>query len=125
MTNSTFDERMKRHRQMLKTAGFSRVSLYVSGEARAALAAQRERGESMSKAFNRLVSRACGVARDETPDEARDFERRVRHARNEILHSLRPGNKNGPYTVAIKVYRLNGTGIRVTRDSLEPFDKES
>jgi hypothetical protein len=125
MTDSTFDERMARHRELLAAAGFSRVSFFLCAEARRALSAQRKRGESMSRTLNRLISQICAGSRDESPEEAREFERRVTQARNEIMHSLRPANRSGQYTFAVTVLRPDGSGVRVTADDVQEFDKES
>ncbi|MGF6601437.1 hypothetical protein P3T23_006179 [Paraburkholderia sp. GAS448] len=120
---TTFDpERMVAHRELLRAANFKRVSFFLCDESRRMLAAQRRRGESLSNALNRLLSNTSGCARNESPEDAREFARRVQHARNEILHSLRPSNTNGPYTLAVCVLRPDGSGVRVTPDSIEPFD---
>lgn len=121
---TTFDERMTRHREMLEAACFTRVSFFLCAEARQALAAQRRRGESLSGTLNRLLQVNDRV-RNESPEEAREFARRVKRARNEILHSLRPSNRSGPYTVAITVLRSDGSGMRVTADDVQEFDKDS
>ncbi|WP_233881021.1 hypothetical protein [Paraburkholderia flagellata] len=129
MTNSTskqpFNERMARHREMLAAAGFSRVSVFLCAEARRALAAQRRRGESMSGTLNRLIAQTCGGSRNESPEEARDFERRVRAAHNQIMHSFRSGR--GPYITRAWVLRTDGSGsgVYVTADGVEEFDKDT
>ena len=123
MTTSDFDERMQRHRELLASANFKRVSYFMCEEARRELAAQRRRGESLSSTLNRLLL-ARGCARNESAEETRDFERRVKHARNVILHSLQPSNRSGQYTVAVRVLRPDGSGVRVTADSVEPFDTQ-
>ncbi|WP_321964197.1 hypothetical protein [Paraburkholderia sp. J7] len=124
MSESSFDERMARHREMLAAAGFSRVSFFLCAEARRNLAALRQRGESQSAVLNRLL-RANVCARNETPQEAREFARRVQRARNEILHSLRPSNVNGPYITRCWVLRPDGSGCYVTADDVQEFDKDS
>ncbi|MEM5316094.1 hypothetical protein [Paraburkholderia sp. JHI869] len=124
---TTFDpERTARHRELLASANFKRVSYFMCDEARRALAAQRRRGESLSQALNRLLLEQSS-GRDENPGDAREFARRVRQAQNQIRHSQRPANRNGPYITRSWVLRSDGSGsgAYVTADDVQEFDKDS
>jgi hypothetical protein len=119
---TTFDpKRMAQYRAQLEAAGFRRTSLYLSAQTRALLSTKRLRGECASGTLNRLLTDSAAASRP-LDDSPLAWEQRIRDAQRRIRNSKRAARANRPYTVAIKIYRKDGSGVRVTADSIEPFD---
>jgi hypothetical protein len=125
MTNSTFDAQMARYRDRLAGQGYRRISVFLGAEARRAIAENRQHGESPSATVNRLLTAGGGDSPrcEQSPAEARRWEKLIQRAQNEIRHSQRPSNTRGPRTLSMRIFRPDGSGWFVTADDAWEFSK--
>jgi hypothetical protein len=122
----TFDpERMAAHRAMLEAAGYTRSSIYLSPIARRVVESNRRRGETLTIVINRLIVGERPEPPRETAAEAREWQRRIRRAQNEIRHSRRAATWGGPITLSHTLYREDRKGgAIVTADDAIEFGED-
>jgi hypothetical protein len=94
-------ERMQQHREALAAAGFKRLSIFISPAARQKVEVSRRPRESASAAINRLILSDKPEPVFESAAEAREWQRRIRAAQNELRHGCQAALRGQPFPTRI------------------------